>query len=173
MVGVAQAKEWLNRDRAQTLPQADLTAWRATCYADAVQEHERKKDFMLLLNEWESAFDGAIIGAGAGGEGNGDPAPAHEAFSWMPNTRPTPGGEFAMKVLDVCRGIEVCLQLAQASQMARDHNRWASPGNKEVPTLSVGDAETLVLFSKTVAGMLGESATTQIDFLSREGNGHA
>lgn len=173
LAGAAQARHWIKRSHSRSLSNVDLAAWRANCRADAVRENELKNDCMLILAEWESAFDSVILEAEAASQAGRDPAPAHEAFSWMPGCSYSSNGDFAEKTLDICRGIELCLQLAQSSGMAHRNSRDASPENKEVPTLSEPDAETLVLFAKTAAAMLGERASDVIDSLWRKESGNA
>ena len=58
--GKEQAQQWLYRDPVAEFSQADLVAWRATCYHDSVQEHEHNEDAARLLLEWEAAFDATI-----------------------------------------------------------------------------------------------------------------
>jgi hypothetical protein len=56
-----QAKQWLYGDAiAEGLP-ADLAVWRATCFQDAVNEHNLDPSAVHLLRAWEAAFDATIF----------------------------------------------------------------------------------------------------------------
>jgi hypothetical protein len=66
-IGGDCASEWLNHlfgDAPSVIP-ADPVAWRARCYADAVQEYRDNADFLQLLAAWEKGFDSTMSAATA------------------------------------------------------------------------------------------------------------
>lgn len=57
--GRDQAQQWFERQSTDILPPADLMAWRAICFADAINAFEQNPEFMAHLGAWETGFDTA------------------------------------------------------------------------------------------------------------------
>lgn len=59
-IGKNQAQDWLYRPANAAFPQFELSAWRATCHAEAVQEYQHAENSQVLICEWSTAFESAI-----------------------------------------------------------------------------------------------------------------
>lgn len=98
-----------------------------------------------------------------------DAAPIHQPFSWVghiPNDR---NADFAALTLDVCQGVQTCLQLIHCSDLAIA----AGGGDESPPLLGIGDRERLLLLSTATMRMLSLQAEGQIEYLGNKARARA
>lgn len=55
--GMGCADDWLDQSADTTTTTISSAEWRALAYADFVQKHNNRTDFLQLLAEWERGFD--------------------------------------------------------------------------------------------------------------------
>jgi len=154
-IGIDCAQEWIDRAPGDTSPLASATAWRARCFADAVHEYEDHPDFLQLLAVWEQGFDATLSAATAGQQ----PAPkaTHKPFSWLADDlKHDQRAQFAATTMDICQGVETCLELVHTSSLERDSG----------PTLNPNDTDRLLRMAMASIRLLGESAEADIEFLN-------
>jgi len=92
------------------------------------------------------------------------PIPAsHQPFSWLEEElRIDAAMQFLAHTLDATQGIQTCLGLIHASNLAREEGDAACP-----PTLNVADTECLTRLAMAAAGMLAEQAERRIEVLNQ------
>ena len=84
----------------------------------------------------------------------------HQPFSWLPLEYRTDGpAQFYALTMDVCQGIQTCIDLAHFSTMDRD--------NDTIPMLNIVDTDRLFRLALTSSHMLAELAAGRIDRLDR------
>ncbi|QRX82634.1 hypothetical protein [Glaciimonas sp. PAMC28666] len=89
---------------------------------------------------------------------NSDQEAFHTAFSWLPLDHQTEQhAEFYGRTVDICRGIQTCLEVAHFSTLDR--------GTDAMPALNTIDTERLVRLALTSSQMLAEIAARNIDEL--------
>jgi hypothetical protein len=89
----------------------------------------------------------------------------HQAFSWVEKgVADVDGAEFAALTVDVCRGIETCLQLMHVT----DISVGSGAGDEDPPILGVVDKERLLLLAQAAAHMLGDRANMRIDDMNKQ-----
>lgn len=161
LVGVMQANEWLlNRENDPHVP-ASSAAWRARCYADSVHEYEGRADFLQMLAAWEQGFDATLRV-----DVQATPA-AHQPFSWLGDElKDHDSADFVALTMDVCFGIETCLELVHSSGLERAFNRDADPGQESAPALDLGCTERLLRLAIVSSRLLSASAEQRINWLS-------
>ena len=174
-IGADCAQEWRDHVPGDHITATSATAWRAICYAEAVHEYEYRDDFLQLLASWEQGFDSTLIRANlhaASGTGAGScisqhiPAPEaeHQLFSHLHgDAKNDSGTRLAARTLDVCNGIETCLELVHSSDLTRRYNLDADPGEEVAPTLSINDTDRLLRLAIASVKMLANAAEGQID----------
>ena len=100
---------------------------------------------------------------------NGIPSPTHsfpeathQSFSWLTeDLRMNASAQFMAITLDISLGIQTCLSLIHASDLAREQRDDAAP-----PPLNVADTESLTRMAMAAARMLSERAQGHIDVLN-------
>ena len=96
------------------------------------------------------------------------PAPEalHVPFSWVYGpAKHDPMAEFAALTLNVCNGIQTCLELVHLSGMHRQH---------EMPAvLGAGDTERLLLLATASAHMLADVTDGRIEWFNERGSAKA
>ena len=86
----------------------------------------------------------------------------HQSFSWLvEDLHMNTPAQFMAITLDISRGIQTCLSLIYASDLAREQRDDASP-----PLLNVADTESLTRMAMAAARMLSERAQGHIDVLN-------
>jgi len=89
--------------------------------------------------------------------------PLHKAFSWVEKgVADVDGAEFAALTMDVCRGIQTCLELMHATDMS------VNTGGDDQPILGTVDKERLLLLAQAAAHMLGEHADKRVDEMNKQ-----
>jgi len=88
-------------------------------------------------------------------------APAfHQPFSWVHVPAPGLDAHFAALTLNVCRGVETCLQLMHSTDLAMHAREWEED---ETPVLSRVDKEKLMLLATAAMQMLGDRAERRVN----------
>jgi hypothetical protein len=96
-----------------------------------------------------------------------EPQPIHEPFSWLnKGVANRHEAQFVALTMDVCNGVETCLQLLHSDMLARNRNQWADPGQEDAPLLDKATGERLLLLATAASRMLAERAEAQIDTLN-------
>lgn len=91
--------------------------------------------------------------------------PLHEAFSWVETgVADVHGAEFAALTMDVCRGIETCLQMMHKT----DISVLSGAGDEDPPVLGTVDKERLLLLASAAARMLGDRADERVDSMNKQ-----
>jgi hypothetical protein len=86
----------------------------------------------------------------------------HQSFSWLvEDLHMNTPAQFMAITLDISRGIQTCLSLIYASDLAREQRDDAFP-----PPLNVADTESLTRMAMAAARMLSERAQGHIDVLN-------
>lgn len=88
-------------------------------------------------------------------------APIHQPFSWVGHIPDSRGANFAALTLDVCQGVQTCLELIHSSDLAVA----AGGGDESPPVLGFADRERLLLLSTATMRMLGLQAEGHIGYL--------
>jgi len=91
--------------------------------------------------------------------------PIHQAPSWVHCQDKDGGAAFAALTLDVCNGVQTCLQLMQATDIANS----SLAGDEYPPILGAVDKERLLLLAQAAAHMLSERAWDRVEELNDEG----
>lgn len=87
---------------------------------------------------------------------------AHQSFSWLTeDMRMNAPAQFMAITLDISLGIQTCLSLIHASDLAREQRDDAFP-----PPLNVADTKSLTRMAMAAARMLSERAQCHIDVLN-------
>ncbi|QRX81204.1 hypothetical protein [Glaciimonas sp. PAMC28666] len=82
----------------------------------------------------------------------------HQPFSWLPSHHQhDAAAQFYAQTLDVCRGVETCIDLAHLSNSDR--------GTDTLPTLTIRDTERLLRLALMSSRMLGDATAARIDNL--------
>ena len=118
-------------------------------------------------------MSGPDITSGAGAA-PGPAQPIHQAFSWVEKgVADVDGAEFAALTMDVCNGIQTCLQLMHVTDISIS----SGAGDEDPPILGTVDKERLLLLAQAAVHMLGDRAADRVKELndqpvkpSREGS---
>jgi hypothetical protein len=95
------------------------------------------------------------------------PSALHQPFSWLaPHCEHDEGAQFIGLTLDICQGLQVCLDLVHSDDMIRSINADADPGEEVPHTLSSGEVQQLLRMAKGVAGLLAEEAEKRIRWMN-------
>ncbi len=87
--------------------------------------------------------------------------PLHEAFSWVgKGVADQPGADFAALTMNVCRGVETCLQLLHSTELALHAREW---GEDSSPVLGRIDKERIMLLATAAMQMLGDCAEARVE----------
>ena len=99
-----------------------------------------------------------------------DSSAVHKPFSWLRDeVKDHPMANFVALTMDVCRGIETCLQIVHASDLERSSNAEVDPEDAELPVLNVFDTTNLLRLSIASAALLHEVAAKKLGSI----NAHA
>lgn len=86
--------------------------------------------------------------------------PFHQPFSWVHVPAPALDADFAALTLNVCRGVETCLQLIHSTDLAMHAQEWEED---ETPVLGRSDKERLMLLATAAVQMLGDRAECRVE----------
>ncbi|MDB5766436.1 MAG: hypothetical protein JWQ61_1250 [Collimonas fungivorans] len=87
----------------------------------------------------------------------------HQPFSWLAEElRIDATMQFLAQTLDITQGVETCLGLVHASNLAREEKDPACP-----PALNVPDTERLTRLAMAAAALLAQQTEQRIDVLNR------
>lgn len=97
--------------------------------------------------------------------GAGAVPPLHKAFSWVEKGVADVGSaDFAALTMDVCRGIETCLELMHVTDISVN----SGAGDEDPPILGTVDKERLLLLARAAARMLGDRADKRVDDMNKQ-----
>lgn len=97
--------------------------------------------------------------------GAGAVPPLHKAFSWVEKgVADVAGADFAALTMDVCRGIETCLELMHVTDISVS----SGAGDEDPPILGTVDKERLLLLAQAAARMLGDRANLRVDNINKQ-----
>lgn len=95
----------------------------------------------------------------------GSVPPLHKAFSWVEKgVADVDGAEFAALTMDVCHGIETCLELMHVT----DISMGSGAGDEDPPILGTVDKERLLLLAQAAARMLGDRANMRVNDMNKQ-----
>ena len=90
-----------------------------------------------------------------------DIRPIHQPFTWVPSVADSDrDAHLAALTLDVCNGVQTCLQLVHATDMA------VGAGGDDQPLLGTLDKEHLLLLATAATRMLAKQAYDRVDYLN-------
>jgi len=92
--------------------------------------------------------------------------PSHVPFSWLHTDKGGRSAKFIETVLDVCGGLQTCLELVHATDMAL-HAR-SMDDDEAVPVLGTGHKERLLRLAIAATGMLSNRAYDEIDWINEQ-----
>ena len=91
--------------------------------------------------------------------GHTAPEPLHQPSSWLAdNLRLDPDAQFTELTMDICYGLQTCLELI--------HGASASPS----PVLGHSDADRLLRLAIATTGLLAGAAQDHIDWINERSN---
>jgi hypothetical protein len=94
-----------------------------------------------------------------------DVKPLHQAFSWIADgAADVNGAEFVALTMDVCRGVQICLQLIHSTDMRTD----SGAGDDDPPPIGTVEKERLLLMATAAMGMLGKQADDRIESINAQ-----
>lgn len=89
----------------------------------------------------------------------------HQAFSWVEQgVADVESADFAALTMDVCRGIETCLQLIHVTDISVN----SGADDEDPPILGTVDKERLLLLAQASARMLGDRADKRVDEMNKQ-----
>jgi hypothetical protein len=74
------------------------------------------------------------------------------------------GAEFAALTMDVCHGIQTCLQLMHVTDISIS----SGAGDEDPPILDTVDKERLLLLAQAAVHMLGDRANMRVDDMNKQ-----
>lgn len=91
--------------------------------------------------------------------------PIHEAFSWLDNgAADVHGAEFVALTMDVCHGVQTCLELIHATDLRTN----SGAGEEDPPILGGVDKERLLLLATAAMRMLGGQAEERVEAFNKQ-----
>jgi len=97
----------------------------------------------------------------------------HQPFSWLRDeVKDYPMADFVALTMDICRGIETCLQIVHASDLERSSNAALDPEDAELPLLDVFDTTNLLRLSIVSSALLHELAAKKLGRINANALGH-
>jgi hypothetical protein len=95
-------------------------------------------------------------------------AAAHKPFSFLrEELRGDSAAQFVAMTMDIARGLQVCIELTNASNLTREMNEDCDAGAEESPTLDLVDTDYLTRFAAASACLLANHATNRIEWLNK------
>lgn len=87
----------------------------------------------------------------------------HRPFSWLSNeSTHDQAAQFMALTMDVCNGVQTCLELVHSGDLTHKMNEDADPGEEVAPTLDRLDRERLLLLANASVRMLADEAERRI-----------
>jgi len=97
----------------------------------------------------------------------------HQPFSWIDDAaKDYPMADFFALTLDVCNGIQTCLEISESSDLECTCHSDLAPDDAELPVLSAYHAGILRRFSIASARLLRECADQKINWINEYGPEH-
>jgi len=91
--------------------------------------------------------------------------PLHQAFSWIENgVADVHGAEFAALAMDVCHGIQTCLELMHVTDISVS----STAGDEAPPVLGPVDKERILLLATAAVRMLGDRAEERVGSMNKQ-----
>ena len=75
--------------------------------------------------------------------------------------------QFAELTMDIAQGIQICIEMASASNLAREMNNDAIAGDEQLPIVDPASTECLMRFAAAAAGMLAARASQKIEWMNQ------
>lgn len=101
--------------------------------------------------------------AGAGLNAEQEARPFHKPFSWLHTDTLNRGASFIESVVDMCAGVQTCLQLVHSTDMALHARTW---GDDDQPVLGRVDRERLLRLAIAVTGALADGAHQEVQWIN-------
>jgi hypothetical protein len=103
-----------------------------------------------------------------------EPRALHVPFAWLDATlQHDHQAVFAALTMDVCNGMQTCLQLVHSDLLTRNRNQIADLGQEDAPLLDKAGGERLLLLATAAARMLSERAEEYIDAMHHRAGSQA
>jgi len=97
----------------------------------------------------------------------------HKPFSWLSDdVKDYPMADFTALTIDVCRGIQTCLEIVHVSNLERASNAELDPEDAELPLVNAFDTTKLLRLSIASATLLQQAATDKLSWINAHGAGH-
>jgi hypothetical protein len=94
-----------------------------------------------------------------------DVKPLHQAFSWIADGAPdVHGAEFVALTLDVCHGVQTCLQLIHSTDLRTN----SGVGDEDPPPIGSVEKERLLLLATAAMRMLGNQAEERVEAINAQ-----
>lgn len=91
----------------------------------------------------------------------------HEPYSWYCEDKEDfPLANLAALTMDVCAGINTCLELIHSCDLSLETNAWADAGDEVQPILSVQDRSRLMRLAISASAMLRTEGEHGIDWIN-------
>jgi hypothetical protein len=92
------------------------------------------------------------------------PASAHQGFHWINGpSKDSAYASFLEMTYDLTAGINLCLEIAHASELQREANRDADEGEAAAPAVGAFDAEKLLRMAIVSSSLLTQEAMRRIE----------
>lgn len=101
--------------------------------------------------------------ASAGTDAEQDAQPIHKPFSWLHTETLNRNASFIESVVDMCAGVQTCLQLVHSTDMALHARTW---GEDDQPVLGRIDRERLLRLAIAVTGALADDAHREVQWIN-------
>lgn len=103
-----------------------------------------------------------------------EPGALHVPFAWLDGKLGrAPQAQFVALTMDVCNGMQTCLQLIHSDLLTRNRNQMADLGQEDAPLLDKAAGERLLLLATAAARMLSERAEEHIDAMHSRADAEA
>jgi len=89
--------------------------------------------------------------------------PFHKPFSWLHTETLNRNASFIESVVDLCAGVQTCLQLVHSTDMALHARTW---GDDDQPVLGRVDRERLLRLAIAVTGALADDAHQEVQWIN-------
>lgn len=94
-----------------------------------------------------------------------DVKPVHQAFSWIADgVSDVHGAEFVALTLDVCHGVQTCLQLIHSTDMRTN----SGAGDDDPPPIGSVEKDRLLLLATATMRMLGSQAEERVESINAQ-----
>ena len=91
----------------------------------------------------------------------------HKPFSWLHGTAvDSPHAAFITTTLDICAGVQTCLEIIHNSGMERESNRDADPGTECMAVVGVFDEARLLRLAIASVELLRDAAEHKVSLIN-------